>query len=462
MTLLTGTPTTFGGIGKLEFAPTNAPDDPSPTYVDITAYLRTEENPLSITRGRQTELDTIQPSQLTAVLENTDGRFTFGNTAGAYGSGWAPAKKVRYSETIGGKTVVLFTGYIEYPDIDNWQPIGYQEVALTCSDRLTRLSRGTPFLSTLGAYIKADPAASQLAALWPMTDDSNVQQNDISGSAVALPLVAKLLIQETNASGMATFLANRATPIFADDITPGLFTTIPGVTVTTAKSVYFQLSHSTALQTNPVATIAWWQYWDDTNSAGPQPIQMSGSLSVQFFRDPPTSGGAWKLFDGTTINVLPNPLPTLKWTFCAIHWTSTSTEFWQDANPPVVFPHAAHALNIIGVFVGQTFGGAIEYVQLYDGPLYTNTTHVAQFRAGLNGLEYQTTGQRINTILDYAGVPGDQRVIDPGVSFMQVATLAGEDPGSALADAVATERGRGFIDGLGRYIFHDRTRIYNV
>jgi hypothetical protein len=112
----------------------------------------------------------------------------------------------------------------------------------------------------------------------------------------------------------------------------------------------------------------------------------------------------------------------------------------------------------------RDWAGGIAHVQLYVGAPgdFTVADYLAQARMGQLGLEYQTTGQRINTILDYAGVPGDQRLVDPGVSYMQKATLAGQDPGTALANAVAAERGRGFISGDGKYVFHDRTRIYNV
>src|SRR5262249_41998497 len=101
VTTPTGGPSLFGGIGRPAVPPTNKPDDPFPTWVDITPYVRTELTPLTITRGRQSELDVIQPGTLSCILDNSDGRFTFGLTSGPYGANWAPAKKIRYSETLG-------------------------------------------------------------------------------------------------------------------------------------------------------------------------------------------------------------------------------------------------------------------------------------------------------------------------------------------------------------------------
>ena len=52
---------------------------------DITAYFRLPEG-FAITRGRSDELSQVQPGSLTITLDNTDGRFTLGSTAGGYGA----------------------------------------------------------------------------------------------------------------------------------------------------------------------------------------------------------------------------------------------------------------------------------------------------------------------------------------------------------------------------------------
>jgi hypothetical protein len=88
--------------------------------------------------------------------------------------------------------------------------------------------------------------------------------------------------------------------------------------------------------------------------------------------------------------------------------------------------------------------------------------HLAQFQVGMLGLEGQTTGQRVTTILNYAGVPAGLRQVDVGCSFMAKATMAGRAPGDLLAEAVTTEQGRGFMSGDGRYVFHGRDRVLNV
>jgi hypothetical protein len=82
---------------------------------------------------------------------------------------------------------------------------------------------------------------------------------------------------------------------------------------------------------------------------------------------------------------------------------------------------------------------------------------------GLFGLERQSTGERIRTILQYAGVdPSELGRIDNGASLMQVARMAGRGPMDLVAEAVATEQGEFYADGSGLPVFTGRVRLYNI
>lgn len=468
MTTPTGQATTFGGLGKLEWAPTNGPDDTNPTWVDITAYLRTEDTPLSITRGRQTELDTIQPSQLTCVLDNTDNRFTFG-----IGTNWVPAKQIRYSETIAGQIFYLFAGNIEYPDIDDWQPVGYQEVKLTCTDRLTRLGRGRQFLSTLGAKILS-ALPNDLRACFPLTDNSATSQSDVGPLALGPVRVITVAHTSNYINPTPVVTPQGAVTLPGDDITPILFTpTVVPPAFGPFVGLTAQLAKTDLAVTVDTSTISlvFWMWWNSghTDDLFVVNFQNSSGTSadLSFYR----SSGTWRASfiagaTGVTLTV-PTP-PSQKWCLCALSMTipSGTATFRLDANPPLTgaLGGAPPSSVTFGTMsnTADNFDGSLAYLQMYVGAGYDAAAHAAQFQAGLTGLEYQTTGQRTNTILDYAGVPGSARAVDPGVSYMQKAALSTDTPGTALQDAVDTERGRGFIDGQGRYVFHDRTRIYNV
>jgi hypothetical protein len=476
MPILTGTPTTFQGLGRVEWAPTNAPDDPFPTWVDITAFVRSEDTPMDATRGRQSELDTVQPSTFTVVLDNTDGRFTFGLTSGPYGINWAPAKQIRWTDTIGSRTFVIFQGFLEAPDVNDWRSIGYQEISLSCTDRLTRLGRGQPFLSTLGEQIKYR-GRSTLVYYAPMHDVPAVV-DIVSGQAVSINTVTNMTV----GANIATTAGSIA---LADDI--GSYLTIASSGSGLAGPAYGYGRNfpnpKPPMATGQAITVVFWiipQRNTDFNADDPFVLQLALTEST-----PPASGllslsgqfttQQWRLqyvFGGMTGDLTAtSPLVYGQPAIVGCHYgfNPATFEFWIGSNRFVGSlagsPPASAVLATLNLPVATAgFRGSLSHCQVYIAAEadWGYADFLAQQRAGLTGLAYQSTGQRINTILDYAGVPASARAIDPGCSYMQVAALADEDPGSALANAVATERGRGFISGDGKYVFHDRTRIYNV
>lgn len=85
----------------------------------------------------------------------------------------------------------------------------------------------------------------------------------------------------------------------------------------------------------------------------------------------------------------------------------------------------------------------------------------AVLRSGFPYPDGETTGARINRILDGAAWPTTLRKIDTGLSTCQQTVLG--DAGSALQmvnDAVATELGFLAVDGNGAVVFYDRLHPY--
>lgn len=456
--------TTFGGMGKLEWSPTTAPDDPNPVYVDITLFVRTEETPLIIQRGRQSELDIIQSSQLTAVLDNTDNRFTTGYTGGPYGANWITGKRIRYSETVAGLTFILFTGYLEFPDVDSWQPIGYQEVQLTAVDRLTRLGRGKPFVSTLGAHIMGSVRNGCLKGYWPLNDAT---QPFAAAVGTLQPILSVLSSVQ---AAVPTFQTGLTLP---GDDAPSLHltwdTTSPVAPVIEPRT----FDTFTPLTAGQVVTIVGWVNVDTLNLAGlgavvtndASPTTPSQQLFAQAVSD--ANGSHWAAIAGGDFIEAPigTANGTSRWYLVGLRFgfTPNVLEIWVDnTSYSTTFATVYTFTNIYAAFI--TAHGNMVHHQLYVGAPadFTFADFTAQRAVGLTGLEYQATGQRINSILDYAGVSATDRLVDAGVSVMAPATLAGMAPADALALAVATERGRGFISGDGKYVFQDRIHTYNV
>lgn len=99
----------------LEIAFDTTPLATSPTYTDVSAYLRT----YNIKRGRTNELGEFTAGTMQFTLSNHDNRFNPSNTSSPYYDSSAgktkiqPLKKVRLSAVYDSTTYRLFTGYLD-------------------------------------------------------------------------------------------------------------------------------------------------------------------------------------------------------------------------------------------------------------------------------------------------------------------------------------------------------------
>src|SRR4051812_6404867 len=91
-------------------------------YTDISPYVRRRDQ-LRITHGRADEEGQVPPDELSLVLENLDGRFTPGNTGGAYSPNvklWRPIR-VRYRYASDGVGNMLTANQASFEtDVSEW------------------------------------------------------------------------------------------------------------------------------------------------------------------------------------------------------------------------------------------------------------------------------------------------------------------------------------------------------
>jgi hypothetical protein len=144
-------------------------------------------------------------------------------------------------------------------------------------------------------------------------------------------------------------------------------------------------------------------------------------------------------------------------------------EVWMNATRWVGTLSGSAPVDDTTVFTGVgcsqgRLEGSVGHAQLYAGAAgdFDFTAWQAQIAAAGDGLSGQRTDERIRTILTYASSTAIPAVLDEGSTYMQRASLAGRRPGQLIDDAVATERGRFFVDGSGIATFHARTRAYNL
>lgn len=152
---------------KVEFAPTGDASTASPTWVNITAYLRLSDG-VTFTRGRTDERSTAQPGNLTLTLNNDDGRFTPGLAAGAY----APLKircpiRVSFKPPGAGAYTVMWTGLVDAFDA-GWEGGKRAACQVSASDRLARMQR-----RTMGRWETECHLATGATHLWPLVEDNS-------------------------------------------------------------------------------------------------------------------------------------------------------------------------------------------------------------------------------------------------------------------------------------------------
>ena len=99
----------------LEIAFDSDPLATSPSYTDISSYLRT----FNINRGRANELGEFVAGNMQFSVSNADNRFNPSNTSSPYYDSSAgkskiqPLKRVRLSAVYDSSTYRLFTGFLD-------------------------------------------------------------------------------------------------------------------------------------------------------------------------------------------------------------------------------------------------------------------------------------------------------------------------------------------------------------
>jgi hypothetical protein len=161
------------------------PFNPSPTWTDVSAYVRFEAS-LSMNRGRQDNISAIQAGTLTLTVDNSDGRFTAGLSTSPY----APNVKIgrRIQVNVADQVGTLHTRFdgliTELPAV--WEdPGGHVNLAvIQASDILAWLSRQPELLS----WTQQEMLADGPLALYSLADTSGVTSAADQAGQGAAPL----------------------------------------------------------------------------------------------------------------------------------------------------------------------------------------------------------------------------------------------------------------------------------
>ncbi len=445
-----------------------APDD-EPVWVDLSDRVLDVGMPAETWEGRQTELDDVDPGRLQLQLRNRDDALTPGNPTSPY-PWWKQKRRCRFREVVGYMGYDLGDGFLEIPDV----LVRTQEELATDSDVtlfvsgvdiLGRLRDSRKFSSALSEHILYN-GGTDLVGYWLLTDPAP----PFVGVG---PELSPIVVTRTFTG----------TYYPADDVLPqtGLTPTgseASGVRCPTSTNgsgrAFVQLSapsgYAPAIADGDGLTIVAWYSLPTINAASFHQIGVGGiagssSISLTLERDVTTAIWTLTASGAMTGSVAMGGMGTGALLPIGIHIRpSTSVmELWVGGQRGTTTLAGSPPTGMS--FSNWDWGFQLDYDlaewQIYVGSTWTRTEFMAQIQQGHAPLDQQYTGERINTILNYAGHPAGRRDIDQGVSVMGPAALAGKNVQTLLDEAKDTEQGRLFAHA-GRVKFHDRRRIYDV
>lgn len=465
----------------------SAEPDADPVWVDLTERVLDIGRLLSTWVGRDSELDASEPGGMSVQMLNRDDWLTPGNTSSPYHPWWKQARRFRMREIIGYLGFDLADGYLEIPEVvirtqDPDDTDSDITLTVTAVDLLGRLQNAARFNSNLSAHIRW-AGGSTLVAYWPRNDASLPFISSGSLNIPAVSSVEALNWGDPTASEGVPQITPASVPgpagedvLFAQydmevQTVGGFFR--PARSMMTSAAIP---SGAIVLPEGQYLTVVLWvrSSWRASDSeSDPLGIRLTTNESglISLVRQDTT--GTWLVetsgSTGLDASFTGPVAPTNRWTMVGIRYSiePQEIELWVDDTQVVgslTGATAATTAEVTELFMPiDRFDGSIAHVQVYVGEAdaWDFTHFTAQRRVGLYGLERQTTGERIDTILDYAGWPAGRRDIDPGTAVMQPVSLAGKRPLQPLQEAVETEQGRLFAHG-GRAVFHDRNRVHNI
>jgi len=466
--------------GRIVFEVSSAePDAEVPVWVDLSSRILDDLQAVRLQIGRQNDLDQSEPARLELLLNNADDALTYANTLSPYAAWWGPGRKCRLRDTVSGALLTLFTGYIEV-STEAVITTGIEaRVTISAVDRLGRLGDAPKFISTLAAHI-AYVGGTELAYFWPLGGDGALNFPPAVGSDP--PLRGQL----DHGISLATYLSpGGGDPIPGDDLNPALFTvTYAGGAPDGRASLRADFPSPIVLKTGDTVSVAVWarpSAVDDNNPLATVILLQGGPEltpvdEIVIGADVPASGKQWissfalnSSAWGSNVNVSTVGYDT--WHLVTAQLTlGQPGQVWVNGTQGTgtsvgVIPST---VTFSRLTLAVDYPGSLAYAQVYVARStaipFAFARHREQWQMGLLGLDRQSTGDRVRTIAQYAGLPNVEvaNTIDAGASLMRRAELAGKDPLTAMREAETTEQGLLSTDADGRLVFRDRRTLYNI
>jgi hypothetical protein len=455
-------------VYRVEIAFSTLPDDPSPAWVDVSAYVLYASG-IGVQRGRADEFEAIGPSSMSLRLNNTDGRFSPDNPDGAYYPNVKKGRLIRViagdggygSRSYGGGPyggyAPRFTGYVA-----SWEPTwpggnsASSYVDIRAMSRMAGLARGSELRDIISCEYDLDSPAAHFTLGEPT---GSAQIYDTSGTN------ASVLSSRYCVNGAAATLGTSTGPgtdgLTAATINGGQFWVFdPSATFTTAATVEAFIT-TTDTNFRGVAAIG------QQSTAGNRVLSIAsegGGLARAAFID---STGTYIIDGGSGVNdgnvhhlaATVTSGGTLRLYVDGVQVASSATGATGTFSPT--------RLYIGGQPVGTEsttagFFGGLSHVAVYSAVL--SAARIADHAAaGLTGFAGEGSGARIARLAAYAGIPAAAVSAETGsATGLPFRDTTGRTPLDMMQEVTTTENGTLFDGKDGVLTFQGRDHRYGA
>ena len=421
---------------KVEIAFDDTPLTVSPTWTDVTAYVRDTPG-VRISRGRPTELDTFTAGQCSFTLDNRDGRFSPLNASSPYVNKLLPGKQVRVTATYSATDYRIFRGFIT-----GW-PQRYSQgkkdaiVPIVAYDALARLNE----------IDLSDPVYDYMVSIGGLT---RLMRNYAGSTWV--DVVSSL-------DGRR----QRGVVDAASSLGSGLAAT--GISLTSAR---LSLLEVISLNSNGS-----WSFWVQTSSAG---SSSSVWMAVLCSRMSSATGGFVIGIDNAGLvrfqgyDYIPTNYSTAQSRnavndgqphhIVVTHDYNTAVKIWIDGvdntNTDTGYTYFNPGYAVPEKYIGQDgngyhidFTGTLQDVASFDNVILSGAQVRRIYEMGTTSYS-RSTATALGELLDSAGWPSALRSIATNTTGNCVPSwLEGDSAGSVAQTIAATEQGRFFVSGSG-------------
>ena len=437
----------------------------SPVWTDESTRVR-RNVPISIRpEGRDSEWDEMQPGSATFAFINDDRRFDTEYASSPLAGKLLPMKRVRISASHGATSEVLFDGFIQgYPQVPTGPKTG--DVRITAIDgnwvlANSKLSESEYVRSVLAE--EGNGASAYPECYWPLQGSGKAAIGDLdlqNGSYVDIgfPKGSGQRLDDDPVE----HVGEAELPIIVGfscifDPNSG---SLPSIRVYNDNLTWFEFKYSS---------------WSASGS----------NLGFQFSSE--SLNRNYHLSDSTTALVDPVDLGTIvdraggSRPYALSAWY-TSLGIFVAVNGEIVaqrleseYPGTLHENTLNAGFVGESAGfydvvptGVDVGAGISHLKLFTEAPNLTKIRdrwiLGLHSYGYpapDSSGERINRILDEVGFPAGRRSIQDGSSWCGPYVPQGSDARSAIQDVARAEQGYAFLAPDGTLTFLDRDWITN-